>query len=44
VILAHRHDPLEALLDALFAAVADHPAGAPAHDDRTVLAVRRLAA
>jgi sigma-B regulation protein RsbU (phosphoserine phosphatase) len=44
VILAHRHDPLEALLDALFAAVADHTAGAPAHDDRTVLAVRRLAA
>ncbi len=30
------------LVDELFAAVALHTAGAPAHDDRTALAVRRL--
>jgi sigma-B regulation protein RsbU (phosphoserine phosphatase) len=37
-----RHDPMERLVSDLFAAVAVHTGGAPLHDDRTVLAARRL--
>jgi sigma-B regulation protein RsbU (phosphoserine phosphatase) len=37
-----RSQPMERLLADLFAAVAAHTGGAPAHDDRTVLAARRV--
>ena len=36
-----RTQPMERLVTELFAAVAAHTGGAPPHDDRTVLAVRR---
>jgi sigma-B regulation protein RsbU (phosphoserine phosphatase) len=35
-----RHAPLERLLEEIFAAVTRHTGGLPAHDDRTLLAVR----
>jgi phosphoserine phosphatase RsbU/P len=40
--VAHRRDPLEAIVSAFFAAVDRHTAGAPPHDDRTLLLLRRL--
>ncbi len=36
--------PMAALVEELFAAVAEHTSAAPPHDDRTVLAIRRTAA
>jgi len=42
VVTRHRHAPLDALITALFTAVRDFTGGAPLHDDRSVLAVRRL--
>ncbi len=41
--VAHRHDPLDAIVDTAFAAVAAFTGQAPAHDDRTILTLRRLA-
>ena len=41
--VAGRGDTMERLVAALFGAVAAHTGGAPPHDDRTVLAARRLA-
>jgi sigma-B regulation protein RsbU (phosphoserine phosphatase) len=40
--IEHRHGPLETLVEALFGAVDAFTEGAPAHDDRTALAVRRV--
>jgi phosphoserine phosphatase RsbU/P len=40
--VAHRRDPLGTVVGELFAAVERHTAGAPAHDDRTLLLLRRL--
>jgi sigma-B regulation protein RsbU (phosphoserine phosphatase) len=37
-----RSQPMERLVAGLFAAVEAHTGGAPAHDDRTVLAARRV--
>jgi len=42
--VTHRGLEMGRLVDELFAAVALHTAGAPPHDDRTALAVRRLSA
>ncbi len=41
--VAHRHDALDEVVAAFFAAVDRHTGGAPAHDDRTLLLLRRLA-
>jgi sigma-B regulation protein RsbU (phosphoserine phosphatase) len=41
--LKGRAEPMERLVGELFAAVETHTGGAPPHDDRTVLAARRLA-
>jgi sigma-B regulation protein RsbU (phosphoserine phosphatase) len=43
LVAARRGEPLDALIDALFAAVDRHTAGAPAHDDRSLLLLRRRA-
>ena len=40
----HRTESMDALITALFTAVTDHTSGAPPHDDRTVLAIRRISA
>ncbi len=42
--VTHRGLEMRRLVDELFAAVALHTVGAPPHDDRTALAVRRLGA
>ena len=41
---AHRGLNMERLVSELFAAVTAHTGGAPAHDDRTVLAASRISA
>ncbi len=40
--VALRSEPMERLVSELFSAVAAHTGGAPLHDDRTVLAARRI--
>ncbi len=40
-VLRLRHEPLARLVDGLFADVDRHTGGAPLHDDRSVLALRR---
>ena len=40
--VSQRHHPLEAIIDELFAAVDRFTAGTPAHDDRSLLLLRRL--
>jgi sigma-B regulation protein RsbU (phosphoserine phosphatase) len=40
--ITHRRDPLGRVVAELFAAVDRHTGGAPAHDDRTLLLLRRL--
>jgi len=42
LVTERRQETLAGVVASLFAAVAAHTAGAPPHDDRTVLAVRRL--
>jgi phosphoserine phosphatase RsbU/P len=40
--VAHRRDPLDDIIGELFAAVNAYTGGAPAHDDRSLLLLRRL--
>lgn len=42
LVLEHREEPLEDVLDAMFLAVRQYTGGAPPHDDRTALIVRRV--
>lgn len=42
VAVDHRREPLAAIMNALLAAVQSFTGGAPAHDDRTLLALRRM--
>jgi sigma-B regulation protein RsbU (phosphoserine phosphatase) len=42
-LAAHRHDPLPELVDGAFREVTAFTGGAPPHDDRTLVALRRIA-
>jgi sigma-B regulation protein RsbU (phosphoserine phosphatase) len=42
LVVTHRHGPLESIIAGLFSAVDRFTGGAPAHDDRSLLLLRRL--